>query len=128
MWGIFHLCWIEWENLPPTENNIANNIEEIRKISITDVVTSAKFSFIDSIRLWLDRIGIGPINIICKKEKAGLDYDIFIDDSPDTALSISKRGKMCLLYDQPWNRNVNDKNIIRIDKLSEAVTYIKKGR
>jgi uncharacterized HAD superfamily protein len=90
----------EWENLPPT-------VEPIR---------------------WLDKIVISSIEIISKSEKAGLEYDLFIDDSPITALSVSKKGKICLLYDQPWNRNVHDNdnnNIIRINRLSEAASYIK---
>jgi len=127
MWEIFHLCWTEWENLPPMEDNICVGVEQIRKMSLTDVVTSAKFSYIESIRLWLDSIGIKSINIFSKSEKAGLDYDIFIDDNPSTALSVSECGKICLLYDQPWNKKVHSNNIIRINYLSDAVSYINKS-
>ena len=126
MYDIFQICWSEWENLPPTEENIADTVKEIRKISLVEIVTSAKFSFIESIRLWLNKTGITSIKIINKSEKADLDYDLFIDDSPITALSISKIGKICLLYDQPWNRNIiHNNNIIRIKSLFEATSYIK---
>ena len=128
--GIFEIYWSEWENLPPTEQNIADNVEEIRKMSSKiEIVTSAEGSFIASIKEWLHKIGkISSINIIncpINCDKACLDYDLFIDDSPKTASSISEKGKICLLYDQPWNRNEQGNNIIRINHLSKAVLYIK---
>jgi|SRR5215475_7147404 len=125
MYDIFQICWSEWETLPPTEENIVDPVKEMRKLSSTEIVTSAKSSFVESIRLWLAKIGISAIKIISKSEKADLDYDLFIDDSPITALAISKVGKICLIYDQPWNRDILDNNIIRINRLSQAVSYIK---
>jgi uncharacterized HAD superfamily protein len=130
VYRILEMCWTGWKNLPPTEQNIADTVKEIRKMSSkVEVVTSVEGSFIDSVRLWLGNIGLGSIKVfycpIESCEKASLDYDLFIDDNPETASAISKKGKKCLLYDQPWNRNVlNNNNIIRINHLSQALSYL----
>src|SRR5687768_6053657 len=52
MFEIFHVCWSDWKDLSPTEENIEKTVEEISKISNTEIVTSANLSFIDSIKLW----------------------------------------------------------------------------
>ena len=58
--------------------------------------------------------------------KAHLDYDIFIDDSPIHALSVSREGKIALLYNQPWNRKVVTKeNLIRVSNLDTVIEHIK---
>ena len=48
--------------------------------------------------------------------KLGLNYDLYIDDSPNLAQHLEiYENKTLLLYDQPWNQKTNEKfNIIRV--------------
>jgi len=64
--------------------------------------------------------------MVFSSHKFDLDYDIFIDDSPDNALEISKNNKICLLYNQPWNRDVLEtQNIRRVYNLYHAIDVIR---
>ena len=53
--------------------------------------------------------------------KADLDYDVFIDDSPLNALKIIQQNKKIILYSQPWNQHISEKEVFRISNLSEAI-------
>lgn len=51
------------------------------------------------------------IKIDPKDSKLDYNFDVYIDDRPCMAKEILKFPKRyLLLYDQPWNRDVNDKN------------------
>jgi uncharacterized protein len=64
--------------------------------------------------------------VVYVQQKSQLDYDTFIDDSPYEAENIIKEKKMCVLYDQPWNRSVkSNRDLVRIKKLAEVVNIIK---
>ncbi|MFQ5940550.1 MAG: hypothetical protein ACE5KA_02480, partial [Nitrososphaerales archaeon] len=58
------------------------------------------------------------------RDKADLDYEVFIDDSPHNVEIIATKGRNVLLYEQPWNKSVKDARIIRIKKLGEAADII----
>jgi hypothetical protein len=56
---------------------------------------------------------------ITEKDKASLDYQLYIDDKPTlTAPQI--------LYDQSWNRGKESNNQYRIHSLNEAYRILKK--
>lgn len=58
--------------------------------------------------------------------KSALDFDVFIDDSPLNAKNIAATGKLVLLFDQPWNRDIRGEGIVRINGFPEAIAAITK--
>jgi hypothetical protein len=46
---------------------------------------------------------------------------VFIDDSPLNALKIIQQNKKMILYSQPWNQHISEKEVFRISNLSEAI-------
>jgi hypothetical protein len=57
--------------------------------------------------------------------KADLDYDVFIDDSPLNVSNFLQHNKKVILYSQPWNKHLSEKQIPKISNLSEAIELIK---
>ena len=78
---------------------------------------------------WLGEKKIKFDNIIVVGEfesKAKLDYDIFIDDSPIQITEMANSGKLSLLYMQPWNDDIKERNnLIKIKNFEEVEKVIK---
>lgn len=53
---------------------------------------------------WLDHHGIEYDDLCFLKEKADLDCDLMLDDSPTNLQSFKGAGVPYLIYDQPYNR------------------------
>lgn len=126
---IFSMVWSNWRVLPPLETCSASVANELAKNSQIDVVTSAISSVGNTegnIEGWLHQNNFNLDKIVYTLEKGQLDYDIFIDDSPYAALDIAQNNKVCLLYDQPWNRTFEFRNVIRINSLCEVEGTINK--
>lgn len=134
---IFKMTWNDPDNLEPMEHHLNQKVKMLRKFGQVDIITSVDPSCESSIKYWLDQQQIEYDNLCVVKGKAELDYDIFIDDSPDNAINIFTAGKSVLLYNQPWNRNIpnsyyNDKvdasksmNVTRIYNLYHAIDIIR---
>ena len=77
--------------------------------------------------LAMQKIDYGKIVVVePDKTKGHLDYDVFIDDSPLNAIDAADRDKTALVYDQPWNRHLDQRdNLLRIRDLSEAASRIR---
>ena len=94
-----------------------------------DIVTGRSIETIEYVKKWMEYKKITYNRLVIVRSdapKAHLDYDIFIDDSPIHALSVSREGKIALLYNQPWNRKVVTKeNLIRVSNLETVIEYIK---
>ena len=76
---------------------------------------------------WLEHNGIKYNEYVAVpdgRDKANLDYDVFIDDSPHNATRMVTKGRNVLLYDQPWNKSIKDAKVTRIKKLAEAADII----
>lgn len=58
--------------------------------------------------------------------KLTLDYDVLIDDNPNLVNAIRKYGnRKLLLYDQPWNKNLQDKErVIRVHNWNQIGTLL----
>lgn len=122
---IFDYCWRHWEYIKPLEVDQWFKINELRKLGKVHLV-SAVVKNKDSIRKWLIAEGIDTDEVVFAQEKWKLNYDIFIDDSPTNASNIKKEGKICLLYDEAWNRDVKTNGkIIRVYSLNHAISVIK---
>jgi len=124
---IFEEAWSDWKNLPPTEDNITDKVKQLTNISTVDIVTHVRDSHLQYVKMWLKNKNISYENFVSVQgDKMNLSYDVFIDDSPNVAQNSSQSGKDCLLYDQPWNRNIKGEKITRIKSLDDAFTFIKK--
>ena len=123
---IFDFCWKHWELLKPLEVDQGLKVEELKKLGKVHLVTSIVKNK-ESIKKWLVEHEIQVDDTVFDQEKWKLGYDIYIDDSPIVATEVDKVGKICLLYDQPWNKDIKDnKNIKRVYNLNHAIDLIKR--
>ena len=120
-------CWSRWIDVPPMEQGITATVEKLHSVGVVDIVTARDASSTKYVKKWLEHNKIkynDYVAVMRGSDKADLDYDIFIDDSPRNVVRIASKGKNALLYDQPWNRSIIDSKIVRIKKLEEAVNVI----
>jgi len=120
-------CWSRWLEVPPMEQGIADAVENLHSVGTVHIVTARDMASTKYVKQWLEHNGINYtdyVPVLRGRDKADLDYDIFIDDSPQNVIGIASKGKNALLYDQPWNRSVSDPKIVRIRKLQEAMNVI----
>ena len=123
------ICWKSWENIPPTENNIASATKQLSNIGSVDIVTARDESTHNDVKNWLKLHKINfnnYVGVLEGIEKSKLDYDIFIDDSPLNAKSMLEEEKSVILYSQPWNMSFDDDRVARIHELKNAVPVIDK--
>ena len=120
-------CWRSWKSIPPTENSLSYASKEISKLGTVDIVTAREDSTHDHVKNWLKMHDIAfrnYVGVLEGTEKAKLDYDIFIDDSPLNAESMLALDKSVILYNQPWNVGFDDPRAKRISELKDAVAMI----
>lgn len=120
-------CWSKWQAVPTMEQGIANAVEKLHSIGTVDIVTARDKPSTPYVLKWLEHNRIKYNDYVAVpdgRDKANLDYDMFIDDSPHNALRIASKGRKVLLYDQPWNKSVNNTRVVRIKKLGEAIDVI----
>ncbi len=120
-------CWRSWKSIPPTENDISYASKEIYKLGTVDIVTAREDSTHDYVKNWLKMHDVAfknYVGVLEGTEKAKLDYDVFIDDSPLNAESMLTLGKSVILYTQPWNLDFSDPRAKRISKLKDAIPII----
>ncbi|HXX05326.1 MAG TPA: hypothetical protein VEJ68_00725, partial [Candidatus Bathyarchaeia archaeon] len=123
-------CWKSWETIPPTERDISYASRELSKIGSVDIVTARDDSTHDAVKNWLKMHNVifkNYVGVIEGTEKAKLDYDVFIDDSPINAEHMLARGKSVIIYEQPWNFGFYDDRAKRIKELKNAVRIIKES-
>lgn len=121
-------CWNRWMHVKPLEDNISFIVERLSRLGKVDIVTARDPENNISVKRWLEYHEI-PYNdyILVARgiDKAELDYDLFIDDSPINAKQISNYRKMVLLYSQPWNRDLEENMYVRrIKYLLDAIELI----
>lgn len=79
---------------------------------------------------WLKRHNIAH-PVIHSEEKVGeaedLGLDIFIEDAPHTALAIANVGIPVLLYDMPWNKDIEHPLIFRFTHWLEVPMLIRRA-
>ncbi len=125
---IFAEAWHRWQNIRETEENLPEKVDKLRSLGELDIVTGRSRDTIKYAAEWLSnkRINFGKIVLVgTYAPKAHLDYDVFIDDSPRHANEAAECGKIGLLYSQPWNKDVSEKdNLIRIQNLNDASTVL----
>ncbi|MAM42460.1 MAG: hypothetical protein CMO13_03895 [Thaumarchaeota archaeon] len=126
---VFNDAWKEWELVEETEENLFQKINLIKNLGKTDLVTARNQKTMNDVMKWLEEKKIKFDNIIVVGEfesKAKLDYDIFIDDSPIQITEMANSGKLSLLYMQPWNTYIKERNnLIKIKNFEEVEKVIK---
>ena len=121
------MCWKNWRDIPPTEGNLSEASRELSKLGTVDIVTARDDSTHYDVKRWLKMHGVAFSNyvgVLEGTEKAGLDYDVFIDDSPVNAHSMLESGKSVILYSQPWNLGFPDPRARRVGDLRAAADII----
>lgn len=125
------MCWKSWKTIPPTESNISYASKELSRVGTVDIVTARDDSTHDDVKNWLRMHKVVFNNYVGVQEgteKAKLDYDVFIDDSPINAQHMLKEDKSIILYDQPWNLGFSDSRVKRIYELKNAASLIEEIR
>ncbi|VVC05430.1 5' nucleotidase, deoxy (Pyrimidine), cytosolic type C protein (NT5C) [uncultured archaeon] len=122
------MCWKSWKTIPPTESDISYASKELSKVGTVDIVTAREDSTHEDVKSWLKMHNVIYKNYVGVKEgseKAKLDYDVFIDDSPINAQHMLATGKPVIIYNQPWNLDFYDTRAKRINELKNATNIIK---
>ncbi len=124
---IFELAWKNWRDIPPCETMLSQKVRDLSKLGKVSIVTARSTSSIPSVKAWLSDKKISYNDMIVVDYgplKSALEFDVFIDDSPLNAKNIAESGKLILLFDQPWNRDISGEGIIRISGFPEAIATI----
>lgn len=117
------LLWREdYESIPLVEEDTPELVREINNHYDVDIVTS-RMNVRPQLVEYLDMhdIEYNDLYVVDRTEsKSQLDYDVYVDDKPALAKEVDK----IFLYDQPYNRGVQEGNgVIRVESLSEVITY-----
>ena len=113
-----------WGELAPVEPGQPKVMRELCNIGIVDIVT---VGLAKPKKAWLKMHGLEHnevVEVFSGADKAKLDYDVFIDDSPVNFQAIKEAGKKCILFDATYNRDVDAE--FRIRSLAEAVPLVRK--
>ena len=122
--------WENWEQIPPTEPRIAEKVARVEKFGDVDVVTGRSRRTEYAAKSWVEKQNIRFrqfVRVDGWRNKALLDYDIYIDDAPDLMPVISGIPlRWALLYDRPWNRSVTSMpKVVRVQKWREIPRVLK---
>ncbi|MCS7142767.1 MAG: hypothetical protein NZ920_03085 [Aigarchaeota archaeon] len=120
---LFKMVWESWWRVEPMEERIAEKVEALNGFGTVDIVTGRLTEEESHIREWLRTHSIRYSKLFLNaKRKSALDYDVYIDDSPETAKDVAATGRPILLRDQPWNRDLPVNTFIkRIGGLEDAL-------
>ena len=122
---VFHTeldnCWSNWNDIEPTERDLGDKTSRLSDLGDVDIVTARHPDTDPFVKMWLKQHNIvyrNYVSVAAGVMKADLDYDIFIDDSPITAIQMIKQNKKMILYTQPWNMHVD--GLPRINSLLDV--------
>jgi uncharacterized HAD superfamily protein len=128
VWKIVHIprdrffrllddAWLDWEKIPPTEPNVGEPVELLRQVGTVDIVTGRSVRTISQAKEWLKAHEV-PYDRFVRTEsnlaKINLDYDVFVDDSPELMELIGSRSTaLGIVYTRPWNRDTQMPPVVR---------------
>jgi uncharacterized HAD superfamily protein len=124
--GVFARAWRMWEEIPPLEEGLAEKVRRLSELGRVDVVTGRPVEERERVVLWLGKHGIDYERLVVgATDKIRLGYNVYIDDSPIVATQGASSGRLVLLRDQPWNREVRSNYYVRrIRGLEEAIRIL----
>jgi hypothetical protein len=103
-------AWFDWGTIPPTEEQLAEKVGKLLEFSNVDIVTGRSPATVASAKSWLkaQRIRFNSfVRTDSGMDKADLNYDVFIDDSPELMSVLTSRpDRHGILYTQPWNKEL----------------------
>ena len=110
-------AWSEWERMPPTEEDVSQQVKLLNELGTVDVVTGRSARTVEQAKEWLKMYEI-QYNRFVRTEstvsKIRLDYDVFVDDSPQLMERIASRSTaLGILYTRPWNRESQMPPVVR---------------
>jgi len=110
-------AWLDWERMPPTEENVGEQVKLLREFGTVDIVTGRSFRTVSQAKKWLKAHAV-PYDRFVRTEstlaKINLNYDVFIDDSPKLMELIASRSTaLGILYTRPWNRDTQMPTVVR---------------
>ncbi len=128
--------WDDWQEIPPTESEIAVKVARIEEYGALDIVTGRSKRTVEAARNWVNSQKIRYrhfVRVLGWRDKILLNYDVYIDDAPDLMPLISRSpGVWGILYERPWNRNVADMQKVLKTKswkqIPSLLERIEKGR
>ena len=137
IWDVFYQIYEDSMSTPFIDDQIPVIMKDLNQMHQVSIVSARTPEYRESILEKLQYHGIlqGPhynelVLLIHKPYdlKIKQDFDVFIDDNPKLAEAIKKqKKKILLLYDQPWNQEINDaENVIRVRNWTEIDLYFKK--
>jgi len=110
-------AWLEWERIPAMEEGIGQQVKLLREFGTVDVVTGRSTRTVGPAVKWLKTHSILYDRFVRTEStlaKIGLDYDVFVDDSPRLMELIASRSTaLGILYTRPWNRDAHIPSVIR---------------
>jgi hypothetical protein len=122
-------AWFKWPSIPPTEEKLADKIGRLIEFSQVDIVTGRSPETVSSAESWLENQKI-KFNTFIRTDsvmdKADLNYDVFIDDSPELMSALaSKPNCHAILYTQPWNKDTPEMpRILRAQSWDQIPTKV----
>ncbi|MEM2114762.1 MAG: hypothetical protein QXS12_04845 [Candidatus Caldarchaeum sp.] len=129
--GLIVKSWSRWREITPTEDDIAEDVMNLARHGVVDVLTQRPAETINPVKLWLknhDVVYRSFTWVPLRSSKLNFVYDVYIDDSPRLADQFPLKNRILMVYDQPWNRNVQPRNnIVRVSSLDEAAKIIEAG-
>ena len=110
-------AWLQWERIPLTEQDAAEQVKLLHDFGTVDVVTGRSARTVASAKEWLKAHSI-PYDRFVRTEsaiaKTRLNYDVFVDDSPALMQHIaSKSTALGILYTRPWNVDTQIPTVVR---------------
>jgi uncharacterized HAD superfamily protein len=110
-------AWLDWEKMPPTERDVGEKVGLLREVGTVDVVTGRSVRTVSQAKEWLKAHGV-PYDRFVRTEsnlaKINLNYDVFVDDSPELMELIASRSTaLGILYTRPWNRDAQMPTVVR---------------
>lgn len=85
--------------------NLTNLVENGAYIK---VITSRPDDALDDTLVWLNQVSQVPFHeVFITDDKTSVYADVYIDDKPGHILNFQDAGSSAIIYDQPYNRDVN---------------------
>ena len=110
-------AWRDWEKMPPTEPDVGKQVGLLREFAAVDIVTGRSIRTVSQAKQWLKAHAV-PYDRFVRTEsnlaKINLNYDVFVDDSPELMELIASKSKaLGILYTRPWNRDTQPPAVVR---------------
>lgn len=75
---------------------------------------------------WLARSPWPGMELFVRADKWNVRADVYVDDTPKMIEQLADNGKKVIIFDQPWNQDVetDDEQIVRAKSWQEVVTLV----